>query len=157
MAEGQVIGVEEQLVVFDLADEVYAMEIGRVQEIIRITPITRLPKAPEFVEGVINLRGKVIPVVDLKKRFGLRQTESTTATRIVVVDIGDQTIGAIVDGVSEVLQIAASEIEPPSPVVMTVHSDYIRGIARLEQRLVILLNLDKVLDLGEKRQLAEVA
>lgn len=155
--ESAVVESEEQLVVFELANEVYGVDIGRVQEIIRMTTITRLPRAPEFVEGVINLRGKVIPVVDLKKRFGLRDGEEARSSRIVVVDVGQQTLGMVVDGVSEVLRVAKGAIEPPSPVVTTIESDYIRGIAKLEGRLIILLDLDKVLSWEERRKLKEVA
>lgn len=156
MSESQVLDAVEQLVVFELADEVYGVDISRVQEIIRMTTITRLPRAPEFVEGVINLRGRVIPVVDLKRRFGLAEGGRTKACRIVVVDVGDHTIGMVVDAVSEVLRVPAAAVEPPSPVVTTVDSDYLRGIARLEGRLVILLDLDKVLTWEEKRRLREV-
>ncbi len=152
----QVLDAEEQLVIFELANEVYGVDISRVQEIIRMTTITRLPRAPEFVEGVINLRGKVIPVVDLQNRFGLQQGERTKASRIVVVDVGDHTIGMVVDAVSEVLRVPADAVEPPSPVVTTIESDYIRGIAKLEGRLIILLDLDKVLSWDEKRKLRDV-
>ncbi|MGE5620225.1 MAG: chemotaxis protein CheW [Sphingomonadaceae bacterium] len=157
MADNQVLDAEEQLVIFELANEVYGVDIGRVQEIIRMTTITRIPRAPEFVEGVINLRGKVIPVVDLKKRFGLEQGDRTKASRIMVVDVGDHTIGMVVDAVSEVLRVSTSAVEPPSPVVTTIESDYIRAIAKLEGRLIILLDLDKVLTWDEKRKLREVA
>lgn len=153
--KAQALDAEEQLVVFELANEVYGVAISRVQEIIRMTTITRLPRAPEFVEGVINLRGKVIPVVDLKKRFGLQEGERTKASRIVVVDVGDHTIGMVVDAVSEVLRVPSGAVEPPSPVVTTIESDYIRGIAKLEGRLIILLDLDKVLSWDEKRKLRE--
>lgn len=145
MAEVSVAAREEQIVAFELGNEVYGVDIARVQEIIRMTSITRLPRAPEFVEGVINLRGKVIPVVDMKKRFGLEQRERTKASRIVVVDIGEQTIGMIVDGVSEVLRVPGELVEPPSAVVTTVESDYLRGIAKLDERLIILLDLDRAL------------
>ncbi len=155
--EISMVEAEEQLVIFELANEVYGVDIGRVQEIIRMTSITKLPRAPEFVEGVINLRGKVIPVVDLKKRFGLEEGERGRSSRIVVVDVGQQTLGMVVDGVSEVLRINRSAIEPPSPVVTTIESDYIRGIAKLEARLIILLDLDKVLSWDERRKLMEVA
>lgn len=157
MSDTQVMDAEEQAVVFELANEVYGVDISRVQEIIRMTTITRLPRAPEFVEGIINLRGKVIPVVDLKKRFGLAESDRTKASRIVVVDVGDHTIGMVVDAVSEVLRVPTSAVEPPSPMVTSVESDYIRGIAKLEGRLIILLDLDKVHSWEEKRKLREVA
>src|SRR5438552_16207181 len=96
-------GDERQLVVFQLGAELYGVEISRVHEIIRLQTVTRVPRAPAFVEGVINLRGKVIPVVDLRRRFGLEMTDHTRASRIVVVEIADQVVGIVVDGVSEVL------------------------------------------------------
>ena len=154
---GSAVAAEEQLVVFDLGAESYGVEIGRVQEIIRMTSITRLPRAPEFVEGVINLRGRVIPVIDLRKRFGLPGEDEAKGSRIVVMDVADQTLGMVVDGVSEVLRISAKEVEPPSPVVTTIDSDYLRGIAKLEGRLIILLDLDRLLSWDERGQLAAVA
>src|SRR4030088_210732 len=149
-------GEERQLVVFQLGAELYGVDIARVHEIIRLQAVTRVPRAPSFVEGVINLRGKVIPVVDLRRRFGLPSAEHTRASRIVVVEIGDQVVGIVVDGVSEVLRVNGATIEPPSPVVAGVESDYLQGIAKLPDRLVILLNLDRVLARDERRAL-EVA
>jgi purine-binding chemotaxis protein CheW len=146
-------GDERQLVVFELGGELYGVEISRVHEIIRLQTVTRVPRAPAFVEGVINLRGKVIPVVDLRRRFGLESAEHTRASRIVVVEIGDQVVGIIVDGVSEVLRISESTVEPPSPVVAGIDSEYIHGIAKLPERLVILLDLDRVLAREERRAL----
>jgi len=144
---------EQQLVVFQLGAELYGVEISRVHEIIRLQSITRVPRAPAFVEGVINLRGKVIPVVDLRRRFGLPTADHTRASRIVVVEIGDQVVGIIVDGVSEVLRVNPSIVEPPSPVVAGIDSEYLHGIAKLPERLVILLDLDRVLARDERRAL----
>ena len=144
-------GEERQLVVFQLGAELYGVDIARVHEIIRLQTITRVPRAPRFVEGVINLRGKVIPVVDLRRSFGLPLAEHTRATRTVVVEIGDQVVGIIVDSVSEVLRVSTSTIEPPSPVVAGIDSEYLHGIAKLPERLVILLDLDRVLAREERR------
>ena len=141
---------ERQLVVFQLDAEFYGVDIARVHEIIRLQTITRVPRAPAFVEGVINLRGKVIPVVDLRKRFGLPTADHTRASRIVVVEIGDQVVGIVVDGVSEVLRVSESTIEPPSPVVAGIDSEYIHGIAKLADRLVILLDLNRVMAREER-------
>ncbi len=146
-------GDERQLVVFQLAAELYGVEISRVHEIIRLQTVTKVPRAPVFVEGIINLRGKVIPVVDLRRRFGLSMSEHTRASRIVVVEIGDQVVGIIVDGVSEVLRVNTSTVEPPSPVVAGIESEYLEGIAKLPDRLVILLNLDRVFAKEERRGL----
>src|SRR5438067_10891301 len=146
-------GDERQLVVFQLGAELYGVEISRVHEIIRLQAVTRVPRTPPFVEGIINLRGKVIPVVDLRRRFGLPTAEHTRASRIVVVEIGDQVVGLIVDAVSEVLRIAGATVEPPSPIVAGPESEYLHGIAKLPERLVMLLDLDRVLAREERRAL----
>lgn len=138
--------LEEQLVVFRLAQELYGVEINRVQEIIRLPEITEVPRAPTFLEGVINLRGRITPVVDLRKRFGLHADEPTKNARIMVVEvINDHLVGLIVDEVSEVLRVSQENIEPPSPLVTTVDSTYLRAIAKQKNQLIILLDLDKVL------------
>ena len=144
---------EKQLVVFDLASEGYGVDIGAVREIIRMQEITRVPNTPDFVEGVINLRGKVIPVIDLRKRFGLQVMDQSKDNRIVVVDIGKQDIGVIVDSVTEVLRISADSVEPPTSVITSADSDYLLGIAKLESRLIILLDLESVLSHDEKETL----
>lgn len=135
---------EERIVVFKLADESYGVDIATVQQIIRMQHITKVPRAPEFVEGVINLRGKVIPVVDLRRRFGLPIAERNSGNRMIVVELGDQTVGIVVDGVSE-RKIPVDSIEAPPPVLATVDSEYLRGIAKVDDDLIILLSLDKVL------------
>lgn len=149
----QTASADEQVVVFDVSNESYAVNIARVHEIIRLQQITVIPGAPACVEGVINLRGKVIPVLDLRKRFHLNAEEHTRASRIVVVEISGQTLGLVVDGVSEVLRIATDRIEPPSPLVTGMDSRYLRGIAKLEGRLIVLLDLDEVLSTVEQQQL----
>ncbi|RLT43852.1 MAG: chemotaxis protein CheW [Chloroflexi bacterium] len=150
---------ERQLVVFDLAGESYGVNIGTVREIIRMQAVTHVPETPEFVEGVINLRGRVIPVVDLRKRFGLAVTEQTAESRIVVVDITGHDIGVIVDAVTEVLRVPGSAIESDSALVTTEDSYYMDGIAKIGARLLILLDLDRVLQLGDDtaNRIAEVA
>ena len=144
-ANNMVAESETQLVVFDLASEFYGVDIGDVREIIRMQSITRVPGAPPFVEGVINLRGSVVPVVDLRKRLALTINEQTQESRIVVVDIAGRDVGVIVDGVNEVLRIPLSSIDPPSSMITDSDSDYLRGIARLEDKLIILLDLSKAL------------
>ena len=141
--------MEEQLVVFDLANEHYGVDIAAVESIIKMQPITAVPRAPSFVEGVTNLRGTVLPVIDLRRRFGLPMEEETKETRIVVVEMSDATVGMVVDGVSEVLRVTDEAIEPPSPIVTTTDSAFITGIAKVEDRLIILLDLGKVLSTGE--------
>ncbi len=147
---------EQQLVVFDLSSEAYGVDIGAVREIIRLQDITKVPRTPEFVEGVINLRGKVIPVVDLRKRFGLPAEDESKENRIVVVDIGAQDIGVVVDAVTEVLRIATESVEPPASVITTADSEYLLGIAKLDSRLIILLDLEQVLTEAEHNSLLEI-
>jgi purine-binding chemotaxis protein CheW len=136
---------EIQLVVFDLASEHYGVDISDVREIMRMQNITKVPGAMFYVEGVINLRGKVLPVLDLRKRLGLKVAEQTEESRIVVVDIADGEVGVIVDAVTEVLRVQNAAIEPPSSMVAQGNSDYLRGIAKLTDRLIILLDLNKLL------------
>ena len=136
---------ERQLVVFDLADEAYGVNIGSVREIIRMQPVTFVPDAPDFVEGVINLRGRVIPVIDLRRRFGLTVTKETNESRVLVVDSEGEDLGVIVDAVTEVQRIREDSIEPVSNLVSTEESEYIVGITKVEDQLIILLDLDRAI------------
>ncbi|MHB1419669.1 MAG: chemotaxis protein CheW [Bacillota bacterium] len=144
---------EEQLVVFRLAGETYGIDIANVHEIIRMQNITVVPRTPRFVEGVINLRGRIIPVIDLRKRFSIPPEERTQNTRIMVVEVGNVTVGMIVDSVMEVLRLPAANIEPPPPIVDGVDVAYLRGVGKVESSLVILLNMDRVLHQDEQIQL----
>ena len=146
---------EEQLVVFRLGQEAYGVDIGQVQGIERMQSITRVPHTPSFVEGVINLRGQVTPVLMLRTRFGLKSTEHTKETRIVVVRMenADAGVGLVVDAVEGVLRIHSDQVEPPSELVASVEAEYLRGIARIEDNLLILLDLEKVLSWREARAL----
>lgn len=147
---------EEQLVVFQLGNETYGVDIAIVREIIRMQSITPVPRTPDFVEGVINLRGKVIPVIDLHKRFELPCGDETNDTRIIVVEVGEITVGMIVDSVSEVLRIASESIDPPPHVISSgVNTAYLRGVGKLEDRLIILLDLQKILHKEEHKELEE--
>lgn len=136
---------EEQLVTFSLGTEEFGVDIMKVQEIIRIPAITRVPKAPSHVEGVINLRGNVIPVVNLRVRFGMPVGEETEHSRIVVLQVGGKVFGVRVDGVTEVLRLDSESIEPPPPIALGVDSNYIRGVGKIDERLLILLNLDQLM------------
>ncbi len=156
MAEQTDNATEMQLVVFDLASEYYGVDIGDVREIIRMQTVTRVPGAPPYVEGIINLRGQVIPVVDLRKRLELTVSEQTNDSRIVWVTINGQDVGVIVDAVTEVLRIPLSSIEPPSSMVSSVDSDYLRGIAKLESRLIILLDMGKVLAMMDGQLISDL-
>jgi purine-binding chemotaxis protein CheW len=140
-----------QLVTFSIGEEEFGVDILKVQEIIRMMEITKVPRAPDFVEGVINLRGKVIPIIDLRKRFGLSTRDHDKHTRIIVIEINNMIVGFVVDSVSEVLRIPSNTVEPPPPVVSGLESEYISGVGKLEDRLLILLDLDRLLS-GEERE-----
>lgn len=132
-----------QLVSFHVGGEEFGLDILRVQEIIRLQPLTRVPNAPEFVDGVMNLRGKIIPVVGLRRRFGLAPVAPDKQTRIVVVESKGTVLGFSVDAVSEVLRIPAHTIEPP-PRLVKVEREYVSGVGKLSDRLLILLELDRL-------------
>jgi len=142
-----------QLVNFDIANEEFGVDILKVQEIIRVLEVTRVPNCPAFVEGVINLRGKIVPVVDLRLRFNLPQIEKDNNTRIIVVELEEKTVGFLVDRVKEVIRIETAIIEPPPELVTNVQTRYITGVAKLEDRLLILLDLDRVLTTVEQELL----
>lgn len=134
-----------QLVSFTLGREEFGIDILRVQEINKMSSVTRVPNAPSFIEGVINLRGKVIPIIDLRRRFGMARIDHDKNTRIIVVEIHNKTVGFIVDSVKEVLRVPQNVIDPPPPVVAGISSDYIEGVGKLDDRLLVLLRLDRVL------------
>jgi len=141
--------MEQQLVVFDLAGESYGINIAAVESIIKMQAITQLPQTQIFVKGVTNLRGAVLPVIDLRLRFGLQPQELTRQTRIILVTMGSLTTGVIVDGVSEVLRVSDEAVEALPPSLNSVNTAFLKGIVRLEERLIILLELSKVLDFEE--------
>lgn len=136
-----------QVVIFRLRDEEFGVEITSVLEISRMTEISRIPQAPGFVEGVINLRGDVLPVIDLAKQFGLKSQEQLPKTaRIVVVRAGSEMVGLIVDEVPEVLRITDDDIQPTPEIIKTkIKRDYVSGVGKLDDRLIIILDLNKVL------------
>ena len=134
-----------QLVSFRLAEEEYGVEITKVQEIILPGEITRVPRTPDYIKGLINLRSEVIPVVDLRRRFGLPAQEATDETRIMVINVRGKTLGMIVDAVSEVLRVSQAQIVPPPPAVTASGHEYLTGLVQLDDRLLILLDIDQVL------------
>lgn len=138
-----------QLVSFEVGEEEYAVPILSVQEINRMMQITKVPQSPSFVEGVINLRGKIIPVIDLRKRFGLTKLENSDDVRIIVVDIASRVIGFTVDRVNEVLRINANIVEPAPAMVCGMDTDYVQGVGKLDDRLLILLHLEKLFTADE--------
>jgi len=133
------------LVTFRLAKEEYGVAIANVQEIIRATDITPVPGAPEHVRGVINLRGKIIPVVDLRRRFALPEADHSDAQRIVVVELGPKRIGMLVDSVSQVIKVPAGVVEEMPEEATGVDENYIKGIGKLDDRLIIILDLHRSL------------
>jgi purine-binding chemotaxis protein CheW len=142
-----------QIVGFRVGAETFGIAIESVHEIVRMPQITQIPEAPAHVEGVINLRGRIIPVIDLRKRFGERQITANKKNRIVVAEVSGKMAGLIVDSANEVLKIAASEVEPPPNVFEEGDVQYVTGIGRWRERLIILVDLDKVLQRGELRRL----
>lgn len=145
-----------KLIVFRLNNEEYGVDVGQVRSIERMQSVTRIPGTPAFVKGVINLRGVVIPILDLNTRFALSESEITDHTRIIVVAHDNVEIGLIVDEANDVLDVPQSAIEPPPTVVGKVDTAYLRGVAKLDDRLLILLNLDKVLHPEELQQLHDL-
>lgn len=139
-----------QLVSFAIGEEEFGVDILKVQEINRMVNITQVPNSPHYVDGVINLRGKVIPIIDLRTRMGISRKPHDKDTRIIVVELDGKTVGFVVDSVSEVLRIPASITEPPPVLTVGVDASYITSVAKLEDRLIILLDLDKVLSTEEK-------
>jgi purine-binding chemotaxis protein CheW len=135
-----------QLVSFKIGEEEFGVDILKVQEINRMIDVTRVPNAPDYVEGVVNLRGKVIPVVDLRKRLGMASKEKDKNTRIIIVELSGKTVGFVVDAVREVLRIPKSVTEPPPTLTSGTNAEYITAVGKLDDRLLTLLDLEKVLN-----------
>jgi len=147
-----------QLVSFTVGEEVFAAPIMKIQEIIKVTEITKIPRSPGFVRGVINLRGRIIPVIDLRERFGLPVIETVSANRrIVVAEIGDIVAGLEVDSVAEVIRAEASEMERTPAAVTSVSQKFIQGILKQSGRMLIVLDVDNILDTAETAALRSVA
>jgi purine-binding chemotaxis protein CheW len=149
MADDTKAAEELQLVVFSVGREEFAVEVTQVREIMRMEEITRMPKSPQFVEGIINLRGQIIAVVELAKRLNLEAGERDSDTRIIVVEAEDIKVGMIVDSVSEVLRASAEAVEPSPTLAMDISAAYLQGVVKQDNRLIILLDLTKVLSLQE--------
>lgn len=137
-------GVQLQLVTFEVSGEEFAVDILSVQEINRMMELTRVPQSPPEVEGVINLRGRIIPVIDLRKRFGMAAAERNDSNRIIVVEVHGRVIGFIVDRVHEVLRIDGGIVEPAPAMVCSIDSEFIAGVGKLQDRLLILLDINKL-------------
>tara|TARA_B100000315_G_scaffold43928_1_gene38891 strand:+ start:86 stop:586 length:501 start_codon:yes stop_codon:yes gene_type:complete len=149
--------VEGKYLTFFLSNEEYGLEILKVREIISVMEITSVPQTPDFIKGVINLRGKVIPVVDLRLKFGMPEMEYTKETCTIVVDVQGLQMGIVVDTVSEVLDIAESDIEPPPAFGSTIKTDFILGMGKVKGEIKILLSIDKILSSKEFATLAKTA
>jgi purine-binding chemotaxis protein CheW len=140
-----------QLVSFNLDQEEYGVDVLKVREIIRMPVVTRVPNTPHFVEGVINLRGKVIPIISMRKKFGLMEAENDKQTRIMVMDVDGELMGFVVDSVSEVIRISSSEIQPsPAIVASGIDQDCIAGVINQAERLLVLLDLERMFSNDEK-------
>jgi purine-binding chemotaxis protein CheW len=146
-----------QVVGFRIGNETYGVRIGSVREIVRVPEITSVPNAPEAIEGVINLRGKIIPVMDLRKRFGSGSVQPDKRNRILVVELENKLLGLIVSSASEVLKIPPSEIAAPGTVFAEGESSYVTGVGKLKGRLIILLDIARLLRQPEFKKLEEVA
>ncbi len=148
---------ELHLVGFRIGRETFGVPIELVHEIVRVPEITSVPDAPNFVEGVINLRGKIISIVDLRKRFGETEVKSSKKNRILVAEVGNKMVGLIVDAASEVLKIPPTDVEPPPNVFAEGELNYVTGVGKLNGRLIMLVDLKQILQRGELRRLGETA
>ncbi|PWB56805.1 MAG: chemotaxis protein CheW [Candidatus Methanoperedenaceae archaeon] len=151
-------GEELQLVVFNIGTEEFGVEIMNVQEIIRMTNITKIPQASGYVKGIINLRGKIIVVINLNVIMGMESKEQNENTRIIVADIGEAVMGFVVDSVSEVIRLPENSVEPaPAVIANKIGTEYVRGVGKMEDRLLILLDLDKILSANELHNINSIA
>ena len=145
-----------QLVSFHIGEEEFGVDILKVQEINRMVEVTKVPNSPDYVDGIINLRGKVIPIIDLRRRLGMPSKGYDKDTRIIVVEMDSKILGFVVDSVNEVLRINKSIVEPPPKMVGNIDSEFITAIGKLEDRLLILLDLERILSNTEKAELVEI-
>jgi purine-binding chemotaxis protein CheW len=142
-----------QYLTFKLGDEVFALDIAKVREVLDFTAVTKVPRTPEFMRGVINLRGNVVPVVDMRLKFGLTRTEKTVNTCIIIVEIsldGDTTVlGALADSVQEVLDLGPGQIEPAPKIGTRLRTEFIKGMGKRDEQFIIILDIDKVFSVDE--------
>ncbi len=147
---------ELHIVGFRIGRETFGVPIAMVHEIVRVPEITAVPEAPDYVEGVINLRGKIVPVVDLRRRFGEMEIKSTKKNRILVAEVENKMVGLMVDAASEVMKLPEGDVEPPPNVFEEGELNYVTGVGKLSGRLIILVDLTRILQKGELRRLGEV-
>ncbi len=150
-------GTPIQLAVFQLEGQPYAIDIMKIKQIIRPLKISRLPKAPDFLEGVINLRGVVIPVIDMRKRLGMEPGEDRSDDKVIIASVDRKIVGIIVDDVSEVIPVSKSEIQPPPRVIRGIESTYLHGVCRYKDDILMILNLDEILTAEEKISLGRLS
>jgi len=149
--------MDRKIVGFMLKDEFFAFDIMKVIEIIKLKEITEVPTAPPFIEGVINLRGKIIPIIDLRKRFGLESDERDKKYRIIIVDLGKkQLVGVVVDEVMKVINVSEENILPPPPTVADTGGKYIESIVKIDEMIMVMLDIDRIFSETEQIDLAEI-
>ncbi len=147
---------EVKLACFMVGEQYYAIDIMKIKQIIRPLKVTALPYAPEFIEGVVNLRGVVIPVMDMRKRFGMNQDQEVVEPKVIIVSVERHIVGIIVDDVLEVLTVSRSQIQPPPQLVKGIHSEYLSGVCKYEDDILLILNLDELLSSEEKVSLVQM-
>jgi purine-binding chemotaxis protein CheW len=145
----------KQLISFTVGAEEYGLELLRVKEVIRMRQITWLPKAPSCVKGIINLRGDVIPIIDLRERFGLASQEKSAMTRVIVVDVEGKSVGMVVDSASQVVRVPADQFDPPPSVMGAESRDFITAVGKLGEKLIIMIDIDRILSTEELSQIAD--
>jgi purine-binding chemotaxis protein CheW len=150
-------GADIQLVTFKMGNEEFGIDILQVQEINRLIEIMKVPKAPYFIEGVINMRGNIIPVVDFRKRFGMPKKESNKLTRILIIEAVEKTVSFIVDEIKEVMKISQSQIEAPPEIISGIGAEYFKGVGKIEKRLINILDVNKVFSKKEIESIETVA
>lgn len=150
-SQGETQGATSQSILFKMGDEFYGLSISLVKEIIKPLPVTRFPKSPPYVEGVIDLRGRILPIINLRKMFGLEPAAETDDTRFVDLQLDGLNVGIIVDAVSEVMSIPQHLIEAAPPIVAGVEGKYLQGIARLNDKLIMLLDVDEIFGQWKKK------
>lgn len=146
-------GDNVQLILIRIGTSFYAIDIMKIVEIVKYSPVTKIPKAPEFLEGIIDLRGMIIPVVDMRKRFEIQAEKANEKIRIVIVKVVDKTAGLIVDEVREVLKVASDRVMPPPKIVQGIESEYLSNVVSDKGRIILVLDLDRILTTTERVQL----
>ena len=149
----ETIAADIKLIVFQLMNKEYAIPVNQVRSIEKIEHITRVPRTEKFIKGVINLRGVITPIIDLRSRFGLEEVDYSDSTRVIIAGLNDLEVGFIVDLANDVIDIPVDSIEPPPEVVGVAEADYINGVAKIGNRLLILIDLEHILNTEERLRL----